>query len=105
MSKEKITLFWFRRDLRLEDNAGLYYALKKETNVLPLFIFDSEILEKLEDKSDKRVSFIHEALEHIQAQLIELGSTLLVKFGKPIEVFESSTKDFEVNSVYAKHDY
>lgn len=105
MSKEKITLFWFRRDLRLEDNAGLYYALKKETNVLPLFIFDSEILEKLEDKSDRRVSFIHEALEHIQAQLIELGSTLLVKFGKPIEVFESIIKDFEVNAVYANHDY
>lgn len=105
MSREKITLFWFRRDLRLEDNAGLYYALKKESNVLPLFIFDSEILEKLEDKSDKRVAFIHEALEHIQAQLIELGSTLLVKCGKPIEVLESITTHFEVNAVYANHDY
>lgn len=105
MSKERITIFWFRRDLRIDDNAGLYYVLKNETNVLPIFIFDSDILEKLEDKSDKRVCFIHQALEHIQEQLIKLGSTLIVKFGKPIEVFEFLIKEFDVKAVYTNHDY
>ncbi|HCX75284.1 MAG TPA: deoxyribodipyrimidine photolyase, partial [Algoriphagus sp.] len=59
---QKITIFWFRRDLRLEDNTGLYYALQQEENVLPLFIFDSNILDKLEDKQDARVQFIHEQI-------------------------------------------
>ena len=105
MSKERITLFWFRRDLRIDDNAGLYYALKNEKNVLPIFIFDSEILDKLDDKSDKRVSFIHQALEHIQIQLIEIGSTLVVKYGNPMEVFESIIKEYNVQSIYTNHDY
>lgn len=105
MNNEKITLFWFRRDLRIDDNAGLYYALKNETNVLPIFIFDREILDNLEDKSDKRLSFIHQALEHIQQQLIELGSSLKVKYGKPIEVLKSLIKEFDVKAVYTNHDY
>ena len=55
---EKISLFWFRRDLRLEDNTGLYYAFTQEKNVLPLFIFDRDILDKLEDKKDAKISQI-----------------------------------------------
>jgi deoxyribodipyrimidine photo-lyase len=55
---EKINIFWFRRDLRLKDNAGLYRALKKGIPVLPIFIFDTSILDKLEDKKDRRVEFI-----------------------------------------------
>ena len=62
-------LFWFRRDLRLQDNAGLYHALKESEEVLPLFIFDSEILDKLEDKADLRVPFIHQSLMLMQKQL------------------------------------
>lgn len=65
----KINIFWFRRDLRLEDNAGLYHALKAGLKVIPVFIFDSEILEKLEDKSDQRVDYIHQALENIKKEL------------------------------------
>ena len=62
--KEKIAIFWFRRDLRLEDNSGLYHALKSGYPVLPIFIFDTDILDKLEDKSDKRVDFTIQKLNN-----------------------------------------
>ena len=65
----KVNLFWFRRDLRLEDNAGLYQALKREYPVLPIFIFDRNILDKLEDKTDARVEFIHGELNRISNEL------------------------------------
>lgn len=102
---EKITLFWFRRDLRLEDNSGLYYACRQEGNVLPLFIFDTEILEGLEDKSDARVTFIHAQITRIHAELGELGSTIWVKTGKPIEVFRSILSAYNIASVYTNRDY
>ena len=63
--KTKINIFWFRRDLRFSDNAGLYAALRSSLPVVPLFIFDREILDSLEDKSDPRVTFIHECLNHL----------------------------------------
>ena len=65
------SVFWFRRDLRLQDNAALYYALKENKNVLPIFIFDTLILDKLEDKHDKRIEFIHQSLELVKKQLEE----------------------------------
>jgi deoxyribodipyrimidine photo-lyase len=95
------TLFWFRRDLRLQDNSGLFHALKENEEVLAIFIFDSEILDKLEDKTDLRVAFIHQSLTLIQKQLEELGSTLLVLHGNPIEIF----KELNLNAVYTNHDY
>ena len=85
---EKITLFWFRRDLRLEDNTGFFYALQQEKNVLPLFIFDRIILDKLEDKADARVDFIHSQLAEIKSQLELMGSSLLIRFGTPEEVYQ-----------------
>jgi deoxyribodipyrimidine photo-lyase len=94
-------IFWFRRDLRLSDNAGLYHALKENRNVIPLFIFDTEILDKLEDKADRRVDFIHRSLQHLNAQLEELGSALVVLFGNPVELFEK----IKSKSVYTNHDY
>lgn len=102
---EKITLFWFRRDLRLHDNAGLYHALKNNKNILPIFIFDTSILEKLDNKEDRRVDFIHQALLHIQKQLTEIESSLMVLQGKPIEVFQQLIKKYSINSVYTNHDY
>jgi deoxyribodipyrimidine photo-lyase len=72
--KKELSLFWFRRDLRLHDNAGLYHALKENSSVLPVFIFDTNILNRLEDKYDRRVDFIHQALENIQKELVLLGS-------------------------------
>ena len=95
------TLFWFRRDLRLQDNAGLFHALNENEEVLPLFIFDSEILEKLEDKTDLRVAFIHQSLMLMQKQLEEMGSSLLILHGNPIEIF----KELNPKAVYTNHDY
>jgi len=98
---EATTLFWFRRDLRLEDNAGLYYALKENNNVLPIFIFDTEILDRLEDKDDKRVDFIHQTVTHLKWQLERLGSSLLIIHGNPTDAFKKA----HPKAVYANHDY
>ncbi|MCE2893563.1 MAG: DNA photolyase family protein [Flammeovirgaceae bacterium] len=95
------TLFWFRRDLRLQDNAGLFYSLKENKDVVPVFIFDSEILNKLEDKADLRVNFIHQSLALIQKKFEEMGSSLLVLHGNPIEIF----KELTPKAVYTNHDY
>lgn len=95
------TLFWFRRDLRLDDNAGLYHALKEQGNVVPIFIFDTDILDRLDDPSDARVTFIHDSLVRLHGELQALGSTLLVFHGKPVEVFEG----LQPKAVYTNHDY
>lgn len=102
---EKINLVWLRRDLRLEDNAAIYHALKSGRSVLPIFIFDTNILNKLEDKFDRRVDFIHCALQNIQSQLIKLGSTLHVFNGDPIEVLRTLLKTYKIETVYTNHDY
>jgi deoxyribodipyrimidine photo-lyase len=103
--ENEVSIFWFRRDLRLVDNAGLYYALKNNTNILPLFIFDENILNTLEDKSDKRVEFIHRTVKEIGNNLCKIGSSLLVLYGDPKNIFENIIKDYTVKSVYANHDY
>lgn len=102
---EKTALFWFRRDLRLEDNTGLCHALRREKNVLPLFIFDRNILDKLEEKTDPRVGFIHSQLAEIKSRLEEKGSSLLIRFGKPEEIFRDLLQEFTIQSVYANRDY
>jgi len=102
---QKISIFWFRRDLRLEDNTGLYYALQQEENVLPLFIFDTNILDKLSNKKDARVEFIHDQLKNLNKELEEKGSSLLIKIGKPIEVYEELLGQYEIQSVYTNRDY
>ncbi|MDN3687206.1 cryptochrome/photolyase family protein [Cyclobacterium jeungdonense] len=102
---DKITLFWFRRDLRLEDNLGLYYAHQNEKRVLPLFIFDTEILDKLEDKTDARVQFIHEQVQRLRDELASYQSSLLVRQGKPLEVFQSLTQEYNIQNVYTNRDY
>ncbi|MCH5598480.1 deoxyribodipyrimidine photo-lyase [Niabella ginsengisoli] len=105
MKKKMVSIFWFRRDLRLEDNAGLYHALKDEHVVQPVFIFDTEILDELKDPNDKRMVFIYQALEKIQQQLIKLGSTLDVRYGKPEEVFKGLEKDYNIQAIYLNNDY
>jgi deoxyribodipyrimidine photo-lyase len=101
----KISIFWFRRDLRLNDNAGLYHALKSGNPVLPIFIFDKNILDKLEDKKDQRVQFIHNTLTEIQTELTKLGSTILVRYGTPAEIFPALLNEFDVSAIYTNHDY
>jgi len=73
-------VFWFRRDLRLEDNAGLYHALQSGFPVIPMFIFDSNILNSLESKDDSRVSFIYETTLELKLQLRSFGCDLLSSF-------------------------
>jgi deoxyribodipyrimidine photo-lyase len=102
---EKICLFWFRRDLRLEDNTALYYAYTQEKNVLPIFIFDKEILDDLEDKSDARVTFIHQQVSRISQELSQFGSSLLVKYGKPLDIFKELTNSYSISTVYTNRDY
>ena len=102
---QTVNIFWFRRDLRLTDNAGLYHALKSNRPVLPVFIFDKNILDKLSDKSDKRVAFIHAALKEIQASLIKLGSSLEVFYSTPAEAFEKLASKYKIEKVFTNHDY
>lgn len=100
-----VAVFWFRRDLRIEDNAGLFYALQCGLPVLPVFIFDTDILSQLDSKLDRRVDFIHQALTELQIKLTAQGSTLWVETGKPREVFEKLTKEFDIKFVYCNRDY
>lgn len=103
--KQNISIFWFRRDLRLRDNAGLYQALKSGFPVLPIFIFDSEILQEL-PKNDARVSFIHNCLEEIREQLAQTYNTNLALFhGKPDEVIEQILETYNVKGIYTNKDY
>ncbi len=107
--RPSVILFWFRRDLRFKDNTALYHALKmaqKEgLQVLPIFIFDREILDKLEDKSDRRVDFLHQTISELQAELVAKGKSLWVHYGTPATAFESLKKDFQIKAVFANRDY
>jgi deoxyribodipyrimidine photolyase len=100
-----VDLFWFRRDLRLNDNAGLYHALKNGNPVVPVFIFDKNILDELEDRVDRRVEFIHLAIERLQQQLNRAGSTLDVRYGYPADVFRQLLSDYTIEKVFTNHDY
>lgn len=92
---------WLRRDLRLEDHAALYHSLKENDSVQLIFIFDSNILDDLDDKADARVAFIHESLRHINEELQKHGSSLLVLCGNPVNIFQI----LNPKCVYANHDY
>ncbi|MEZ4905042.1 MAG: deoxyribodipyrimidine photo-lyase [Spirosomataceae bacterium] len=100
-----LTLFWHRRDLRLHDNAGLYHALQSGNAVLPVFIFDTNILNQLTDKEDRRVVFIHQALHEMQQQLEALGSTMLVKYGNPKDIWQQLTNTYHIAEVHTNRDY
>lgn len=84
-----LVLFWFRRDLRLTDNHGLYQALKQNCRVLPVFIFDTLILEQLVDPTDQRVNFIYTQLQQLQQELEQQGSSLLIGYGQPLEIYRA----------------
>ena len=105
MNSIPVSIFWHRRDLRLEDNAGLYHALNSGLPVLPIFIFDKHILDKLENRLDKRVDFIHQQLAEIKKQLNDLDSDLLVFYGKPEDVWPKITSQYNIKTVFTNHDY
>ncbi|MGV3636310.1 MAG: cryptochrome/photolyase family protein [Flavobacteriales bacterium] len=105
MKKPRIAIHWFRRDLRLQDNHGLYRALSEYGDVLPLFIFDTNILDKLTERKDRRVDFIHRALRGMQEELVKLGSTIRVEHGDPTEVWKRLLEEFEITGVTVNHDH
>ena len=96
-----MNIFWFRRDLRLNDNHGLYLAATKD-NVLPLFIFDTDILDKLEDKSDARISFIYQQICTLHQKF---NGKFLIKIGKPLEIFKQLCEEFKIEEVFTNKDY
>lgn len=101
-----MTIFWHRRDLRTHDNAGLYRALKQQGDVLPIFIFDREILDKLEDPSDARVSFIHAQVKALATFYAAQGSGLRVYYGRPAEIWPEILDSYpKLRAVYANRDY
>lgn len=102
---QTINIFWFRRDLRLEDNAGLWHALKGDNPVLPIFIFDKNILDQLEDKKDRRVEFIYTALQKMQEQLVKMNTSLQIFYGTPAEAFQQLFNSYKIEKVFANHDY
>jgi len=100
-----VNIIWFRRDLRLKDNAALFHALKDGLPVVPVFIFDKKILDELENPEDKRVQFIYCALMDLQEELVNIGSSLDVRYGFPQKVWQDLFKDYRVNKVFTNHDY
>ncbi len=103
--KQTINIFWFRRDLRLDDNVGFYKALISKKNVLPIFIFDKEILDAL-PKDDARVTFIHETLEALNAKLRDgHGSGIAMYHGKPEDIYKHLMSEYDVHTVYTNADY
>lgn len=100
-----LNIFWFRRDLRLKDNAALYHALKSQNKVQAIFIFDTDILQQIEDKSDRRVNFIHDSVIALNEELKLLGSSLWVFYGKPIDVWNELISKHKVSEVFVNHDY
>ena len=99
---KKVSIFWFRRDLRIEDNAGLFQALSEKDPVLPLFIFDTTILDRLPSKKDGRVEFIHQSITQLNEAI---GGHLCVKHGNPIAIFKALLNEWDVVRIYANHDY
>ena len=102
---EKVTLFWFRRDLRLFDNHGLSQALAAGFPVLPLFIYDINILDGLVDKSDARLQFIVNELESLHRTLTKFGSRLFTFVGTPPQVFHDLFQQYDVQLLIANRDY
>ena len=102
---DKISIFWFRRDLRLKDNHGLYQALESGKKVLPIFIFDEDILDLLENKSDKRVNFIVQALQTLNSFLKSKNKGIKIFKGKPLEIYKKLSQNYEIEAVYSNEDY
>jgi deoxyribodipyrimidine photo-lyase len=103
--KQEFAIFWFRRDLRLEDNAGLYAALNSGYQVLPLFIFDRNILQMLKNTDDRRLTFIHSRLSDMDRKLRQLGCGMLTTVGDPLEIWHDLANRYHIAAVYTNHDY
>jgi deoxyribodipyrimidine photo-lyase len=100
-----VNVFWFRRDLRLYDNHGLFKALQAGLPILPLFVFDKDILDGLDDRNDRRVTFIYDAILTLQKELAAVGSTLFVYYGTPRAALAKLAADYKIEAVFANEDY
>ena len=105
MEKRKVSLCWFRGDLRLFDNTALYHALQSPFPVLLLFIFDKNILDKLDNKNDKRVAFIHEMLSDINNAIRKYGSSILIVHDTPLNAFTKINEAYQIKEIYINRDY
>lgn len=103
--KKELVVFWFRRDLRLNDNTGLSQALSSGYPVLPIFIFDTTILNQLDTDSDRRVDYIHQAVSQMNATLNQHQSAIKTYLGKPLEIFEKLLEEYDVKGVFCNKDY
>ena len=101
---KKVAFFWFRRDLRLEDNTGLYHALESGYPVVPVFIFDEKILKELEP-TDKRVEFIYNTILKLDQNLKNYNSSLLIKYGDPVKIWAGLLNEFDSAGIYLNNDY
>jgi deoxyribodipyrimidine photo-lyase len=100
-----VSIFWFRRDLRIADNHGLWAALKGDEPVLPVFIFDTAILGRLEDSRDGRVEFIHQAIAALKSSIQSLGGDLCVLNTRPLDAFKELASRYTIKSIFCNHDY
>ncbi|OIQ19987.1 MAG: deoxyribodipyrimidine photolyase [Bacteriovorax sp. MedPE-SWde] len=102
--KREVSIFWFRRDLRIKDNMALYWSLKNNKNVLPIFIFDDSILKKIH-KDDQRIKFIHDSLSNLRDELISYGSDIHTFHEKPLNVWKHLVIKYNIQAVYSNEDY
>ncbi len=106
MNTNPVSVFWFRRDLRFNDNAGLYHALKSGKPVVGFFIFDEAILDKLNrNLPDRRVDFIYDAIQHLRKEFEKRGGVLEVIHADVEEAWKQLLKSYQVQTVYTNHDY
>lgn len=101
----ELNVFWFRRDLRFHDNRGFSEALKSGNPVLPVFIFDKNILDELGNKADARVEFIHQQISHLDKEFRKNGSGLLVIYDEPLIAFGKLLDKYQVRHVFTNEDY
>lgn len=99
-----MNIFWFRRDLRIDDNKGFFEALNAGTEVLPVFIFDKAILDEL-PKDDPRVTFISDLLVKMDTEFKKKQRSLGIFYGKTSEIFEKLIQENKIENVYTNHDY
>ena len=104
MNLPEVTLFWFRRDLRLNDNAGLFHALKENKQVVPVFIFDKDIIGSL-PPNDHRIQFIHDSLSKIKLELQSLGSDFILAHDTSTDFYKKIFNKYKIKNVYTNHDY
>lgn len=104
-SKKEVSIYWFRRDLRLDDNTALIKACSSGFPVVPIFIFDRNILDKLDKPVDLRVQFIHETLSELNIHFKQFNSAIQFFYSTPIEAFQQLLETYEVKYVFVNHDH